>query len=761
MLLVRALKPLRRTLLPLLAASPLLVAPNAWAASSPSDNLAYLRPVTASSSAGFNVPARVVDYRYSTNWEAATPGDGQWLTVDLEAPREISGVEFRFNNATHVRGYVVEVSADGIVWTPVVEAERQPTQIRYHAFSATGRYVRWTLTSIATSTANPEPATVQVSEFFVLGPPVNPLPPLPRVSDPAPPYISTGFVRGADVSHLMQNEHYGARYFDEHGVEKDPLEIMRDRGVNTIRIKVWNDPGNRAHDPARLHDPLGFNNPYWATRLAVRARELGFRIMIDFHYSDTWADPGKQYIPHEWLGLSAEEVALRLYDFTYDTLSLMKEHGVVPEWVQVGNEIRAGILWPLGRYWDAANGGSWTNYAMFLTSGAQAVKDVDPSIKVVMHHDESGRINNTTWFYDQLVARNIPFDVIGLSYYPRWHGTLSAMTNSVWQLSARFNKPVILVETAHPWTTENFDDSGNILSIPDGFPYPISVDGQSGFLDDIVLRVKSAPNDLGQGIIYWEATWTALTGLQPVQTSTAGGGAGWAMGEGNAWESNALFGQFGQELASLAALGNLPPVVNAGPSAVILKGATFSSAGSFTDADAHLSFSATVDYGDGSGVQTLTLNADKTFSLSHSYAAVGEHEVTVSVTDDEGRTGIATTTVHVVYEFGGFLPPIAGGSATNQAQAGGVVPVKFSLTGDQGLAIFAAGYPKSVRIGAGGAEGDPQPAASAGGSGLSYNAATDQYVFAWKTDRAWRGTTRQLVLQFDDGTTHTAVFNFR
>jgi hypothetical protein len=351
--------------------------------------------------------------------------------------------------------------------------------------------------------------------------------------------------------------------------------------------------------------------------------------------------------------------------------------------------------------------------------------------------------------------------VIGLSYYPQWHGTLDAMTHSLWQLSTQFNKPVILVETAHPWTTQNFDDAGNILSIPSGFPYPISVDGQIGFLDDLVLRMKSVPNGLGHGIIYWEAAWTALPGLQPVQTSSAGGGAGWAIGEGNAWESNALFGQYGQELPSLAALGNLPPIVDAGAPTTILKGATFSRAGSFTDADAHLAWTATVDYGDGSDPQLLALNSDKTFSLSHTYADVGEYEVTVSVTDDEGRTGAATATVTVVYDFGGFQPPIASAPVGNSAQAGSVVAVKFSLAGDQGLSIFATGYPISVRIGAGGAESDSQPAAAAGGSGLSYDPSTDQYTFAWKTNSAWKGTTRRLVLQFDDGTTHTAEFRFR
>jgi arabinogalactan endo-1,4-beta-galactosidase len=727
------------------------------AASPPADNLALGKPIVASSTGGTNVAARAVDYRFATNWQAGAFGAGQWLRVDLGSPQVISGVEFRFNNGSTQRGYTVEISDDDASWTTVVTAASASTQVRYHPFDTTARYVRWTLTALSAG-------TVQMSEFWVFGPPVVALPPIPHVSDPAPPYLNTSFVRGADVSHLLQNEHYGARYFDENNVESDPLHILRDRGINVIRIKVWNDPGNRAFTPARLHDPLGFNNAYWVTRLAVRARELGFRIMIDFHYSDTWADPGKQFIPHEWLGLPPDEVALRLYDFTYDTLATLQAHGVTPEWVQVGNESGGGIMWPLGQYWNAAQGGSWGNLAMFFTAGYEAVKAVDPSIKVVIHHAESGNLGATRFFYDNLVANSIPWDVIGLSYYPQWHGTFDAMTNSMHQLTAVYNKPVIIVEAAHPWTTQGFDETGNALGLPAGFPHGASVDGQIGYLDEVVTRIKSVPNGMGHGLIYWEPEWTTFPGMLPTSTSIAKGGAGWAIGEASGWENAALFNQNGVVLESMSALGNQAPVVDIGsdPSVTILKGATFESAGSFADTGVN-TWTATVDYDDGSGADALELQDDQTFALGHTFAEVGVYDVEVAVTDDEARTGTDATEVTVIYDFSGFFGPVASAPATNVVSAGSVVSIQFSLAGDQGPSVLAAGYPKSrpVNCNTAAPTGASTPTAGARAKALSYDSQTNQYVYVWKTDKAWAGTCRELIVKLADGTEHFARFSFK
>ncbi len=600
----------------------------ARAVSPPEDNLAFNKPVIASSTSGSFVAARAVDYRFATDWRASVAGAGQWLQVDLGQAYPLTGVELRFHTNNTTRAYRIEVSDDALNWTTVVTAPGATTQQRYHPFSATARYVRWFLTSISGSGSG---TPVRVLEFWVFGPPAEPLPPIPFVSDPPPPYLSTGFVRGADVSHLMQQEHYGAVYYDVDNVQKDALQILKNHGVNAIRIKIWNDPGNRNFNPANLHTPLGFNNAYWATRLAVRAREMGFRVMINFHYSDTWADPSKQFIPHEWLGLSVADTATALYDFTYETLQTMVDHGVTPEWVQIGNEIPGGMLWPLGRN-NTTTG--WNNLALFIKSGYAATKAVDPSIKVIIHYDNAGHFSQTQSYYDNMVARGVEWDVTALSYYPHWHGTFAQMNATMLNLASRYGKPVNIVEAAHPWTTQNFDETGNVLSIPSGFPYPQSVAGQIGYLNELVSRIKAVPNGLGEGLFYWEPTWTAVPG------------AGWAIGEGCGWENAALFNQNGVVLASMAALGNQAPVVNAAPPANINEGDTFSGSGSFTDAGVN-TWTATVDYGDGSGEQLLALNANKTFNLNHTYAFEGVYTVTVTVTDDEGAVGAGATLVTV------------------------------------------------------------------------------------------------------------------
>jgi|GEM_PF-252734 len=607
-------------------------ASSALAVGAPEDNLAFNQPIMASSTAGTSLPSRAVDYRYSTSWQAGAPGGDQWLRVDLGEAREITGAELRFNNGSVARAYTLDISDDDASWTTVVTAPADPTQIRYHPFHVRARYVRWYLNTLSTGTA-------QVSEFWVFGPPRTPLLPIPDVSTPTPPYINTSFVRGADVSHLLQNEYYGAVYHDVGGAATDALQILKDHGINTVRIKVWNDPGNRAFAPARMHDPLGFNNAYWATRLAVRARQMGFRIMIDFHYSDTWADPGKQFVPHEWLGLSVPEMAAALYDFTSLTLQTMVAHGVTPEWVQIGNEIPGGLLWPYGQWWNTDAGGSWENLVLFLKAGHDAVKDVDPSIKVVIHYDNSGQTAGTQSFYDNLAARGVDWDVTGLSYYPQWHGGFAEMNATLFNLAARYHKPVNIVETAHPWTTQNFDQTGNSLGLLPGFPYAASVEGQIGFLDELVLRIKSVPDGLGEGLIYWEPEWTPVVG------------AGWAIGEGSGWENATLFDQNGSVLPSIDFLGNRAPVVYPGWPASIQEGDTFDSSGQFVDQGVN-TWTATVDYDDGTGPQSLALASDHSFHFHHTYFESGVHRVKITVTDDEQRSGVGTTPVSVAN-----LPP--------------------------------------------------------------------------------------------------------
>jgi len=345
---------------------------------------------------------------------------------------------------------------------------------------------------------------------------------------------SGGFVKGADVSHLLQLEDSGARFYDQ-GVAKDLLQILKDHGLNAIRIKVWNDPGNPCCYPANQADPAGYNNPAHVAQLAARAQNMGFRVMVNFHYSDWWADPGKQHTPREWEGQILNQLRRSLYDFTHSVLSALKGSGVTPEWVQIGNEISNGMLWPVG------STDNRDNLAALIKEGCKATKAVDPAIKVVLHYDNGGNNSGTVGWFDNAQSRGVEWDVIGLSYYPVWHGSLRDLDHNMDDVSARYDKDVIVVETAYPWTAQNGDSQPNTYTNTGPVSYPMSPAGQAQFLNDLVGRIKAVPDGRGKGFFYWEPEWIPVVG------------AGWKVGEGDQWDNVTLFDFKGNALRSLDA----------------------------------------------------------------------------------------------------------------------------------------------------------------------------------------------------------------
>lgn len=340
------------------------------------------------------------------------------------------------------------------------------------------------------------------------------------------------FVKGADVSHLLQIEDHGGKFYHD-GVQNDLLQILKDHGLNAIRLKVWNDPGNPCCFPANQSDPAGYNDPAHVTQLAARASEMGFRLMIDFHYSDWWADPGKQYTPHEWEGKTLEHLRSSLYAFTHQVLSTLRRKGITPEWVQIGNEISNGMLWPAGSTED------WDSLAALIKEGYRATKAIDPAIGVVLHYDNGGNNSGAVGWFDNAQSRGVQWDVIGLSYYPFWHGSLSDLEGTLNDLAARYGQDVLIVETAYPWTTQNGDSHPNVYTNTGPVSYPMSPAGQEQFLNDLVGRIKAVPKGRGAGFFYWEPEWI------PVE------GAGWKYGEGNEWDNVTLFDFDGNALASL------------------------------------------------------------------------------------------------------------------------------------------------------------------------------------------------------------------
>ncbi|MDP4292310.1 MAG: glycosyl hydrolase 53 family protein [Bacteroidota bacterium] len=285
-----------------------------------------------------------------------------------------------------------------------------------------------------------------------------------------------GFVRGADIGWLQQMEATGYRFYGDNGAEQDCFKILKDHGINTIRLRTFVNPSD-----AKIG---GHCSKDETVAMAVRAKSWNMRVLIDFHYSDSWADPGKQRKPAAWVGDDFTQLLKDVYDYTYDVMSALKKAGVTPEWVQVGNEIPGGMIYPEGQT------SNWPQLAQLINKGYDAIKAVSPASKVILHLDQGN--NNarfTTWF-DNAKANNVNYDVIGLSYYPYWltghpDYTLSIddLGNNLTDLVSRYGKEVMVVEVGGEDTQpQNTYD----------------------MLVAVQQKVKAVPGGKGLGVIYWE-----------------------------------------------------------------------------------------------------------------------------------------------------------------------------------------------------------------------------------------------------------------
>lgn len=332
-------------------------------------------------------------------------------------------------------------------------------------------------------------------------------------------------ILGADISSLYKSEDLGGIYRDVDGAPGDALQILRNHGLNYARLRVWVDPADGYHNKQRLLD------------MALRLKSLGIRLLVDFHYSDNWADPGKQYKPAAWKDYDFEQLEQAVYDHTFDVCSSLVAQGTPPDMVQVGNEINAGLLWPDGDY------NHFDNMAALLKKGYRAVKDASPSTLVMLHIAEGGDNDLARWWFDNITRREVPFDVIGISYYPYWHGSLGQLQTNLNDITARYDRDVIVVETSYAFTDRDNDDYPNIVDNKLAVPsYPLTPAGQRAMLRDVMAIVRAVNNGRGLGVFYWDATWTAVKGNGWDNTNPTAG---------NAWENQALFDFDGQVLPAI------------------------------------------------------------------------------------------------------------------------------------------------------------------------------------------------------------------
>ena len=293
---------------------------------------------------------------------------------------------------------------------------------------------------------------------------------------PKPPVAPTEntFFKGADISWLAQMEATGYVFYDENGNPADCLDLLMARGINAVRLRVFVHPSS---------DKIsGHCSPSETAQMAARAKEKGLDVMIDFHYSDTWADPAHQTKPATWANVSFAALKDSLYTHTQYTLNLLKQLGVTPKWVQIGNEIPSGMLWPSGHIDNPQQ------LAQLLSKGHQAVKDSDTTIQTIVHIDQGNDNVRFRWFFDLMQQNGAQFDIIGASYYPHWLGsdytvTIADLGNNLQDMVTRYNKPVMIVEVGGDyWQVENSKD----------------------LLIATIGSAKDVPNNQCLGVFYWE-----------------------------------------------------------------------------------------------------------------------------------------------------------------------------------------------------------------------------------------------------------------
>ncbi|MFN7726078.1 MAG: arabinogalactan endo-beta-1,4-galactanase [Rubrivivax sp.] len=397
-----------------------------------------------------------------------------------------------------------------------------------------------------------------------------PAPAAAAPASPATPATTTrhacNFILGADVSTLGVVERGGARFSSASGQAGTALQVLRAGGVNWTRLRLWHNPIN-AQDVvdngrivSRQGEPAGGgeNGLELTLLLAQRMKAQGLKWLLDFHYSDHWADPGHQTKPAAWAGLEGAALRDALQRYTADVLERLQAQGTPPDMVQIGNEINGGMVWPDGKTWrekpDEKIGGDEAFHGL-LKAGITAVREFDArhqrKTPVMLHlaltgDGQSGA--NMQRVYDGFVAAKLDFDLIGLSWYAYFHDPLDGLRRTLADMGQRYGKPIVVVETAWGWSLNNPGGAPAVFNAERAAkgPWPATPEGQASFVRDVVRAVAEAPE--GLGVFWWEPAWQAVPG------------AGWRTGDGNGWANQTWFDEQGRALPALAALRSSAPV---------------------------------------------------------------------------------------------------------------------------------------------------------------------------------------------------------
>ena len=335
-------------------------------------------------------------------------------------------------------------------------------------------------------------------------------------------------IRGADISFTLQEEAIGTAIHGPHG--RAPIEdVLAAHGANTVRLRVWVDPA------------AGTSSLPAALTLARRAAAAGLRIVLALHYADTWADHAVQSTPAAWTGLDLDGLVSRVRSYTASVVTAFAQQGTPVAVVQVGNEVDSGLLWPTGRLATAG----WDAVARLLEAGVSGVRSGGGDHPdVMLHLAASGNTDAVVRFVGEMAARGVRPDLLGLSYYPWWHGSLTTLQHTLDTVAEEFDLDVVLAETARPWTLDDGDDEPNGVrsdaDLPDGSVYPATPAGQAAWAEALRGVLHRVPGGHGVGFLFWEPGW--LPGVPAVP------------GVGSAYDNTTLFRWDGTPLPALVAL---------------------------------------------------------------------------------------------------------------------------------------------------------------------------------------------------------------
>lgn len=456
---------------------------SATAGPAPAVNWALSGSATATTAESANPAPNAVDGDAGTDW--CTSGWTGTLTIDLGQVRALDDLGITMDSASPSASASIKLATTAGDWqqiralhnvaldpgSPMYFPLPRPTSARYAeltVYSDTG-------------------ADVCLGEFRAFGP------------DPA----ASGMKLGGDLSFTPQELAAGAT-FSNMGKPGTPVTIMRDAGSNYVRMRLWVAP------------PPGYSDLASDLALAKQVHASGMKIYLDIMYSDFWADPQHQDIPAAWQGQDLTQLTSTVRSYSQQVISAFAKQGTPVDMVSIGNEIRNGILWPIGEI-NCTNCGGWANLAQLLkagVAGAQAGNPGGHKLLVMMHYDQGGNNALSSAFYSQLQSSDVPFDVIGLSYYPFFHGPMAAMRANVDALATQFHKPIIIAETQYAWTLANGnsplgDSTGDFVwqtsQLSPG--YPATPGGQLSFVTDELSILAQVPDGLGAGLFYWAPDW--------------------------------------------------------------------------------------------------------------------------------------------------------------------------------------------------------------------------------------------------------------